>query len=247
MNQDIIVYPAIDIRQGHVVRLLHGDPAQETVYGDDPVAMAQRWQQAGAEWLHVVNLDGTLGEAELALDTLHGLAEVGLPIQFGGGLRTLEDAQQALNAGARRVILGTMVVKEPELAGVAVKRFGAEAVVVALDARGDQVATHGWQQASSWTPLDLGRRLAHMGVIHALYTDISRDGDLSGVNVEATAQLARATGLRVIASGGVATLDDIRRLRETGTVAGVITGKALYSGAFTLEAALDIAKGDLSC
>jgi phosphoribosylformimino-5-aminoimidazole carboxamide ribotide isomerase len=237
----MIVYPAIDIRKGRVVRLLHGDPDQETVYGDDPVAMAQRWQAAGAEWLHVVNLDGTLGDAEFALDTLHALAGVGLPIQFGGGLRTLNDAQQALDAGATRVILGTMVVREPGLAGAAVERFGAESVVVALDAKGDQVATHGWQQVSAWTPVDLGKRFAEMGVIHALYTDISRDGDLSGVNVEATAQLARDTGLSVIASGGVATLDDIRGLRETGAVAGVITGKALYSGAFTLEAALEAA------
>jgi phosphoribosylformimino-5-aminoimidazole carboxamide ribotide isomerase len=238
----MIVYPAIDIRKGRVVRLLYGDPDNETVYGDDPVAMAHRWQAAGAEWLHVVNLDGTLGDAEFALDTLRALVGVGLPIQFGGGLRTLDETQQALDAGATHVILGTMVVKEPNLAGAAVERFGAEAVVVALDAKGDQVATHGWQEVSAWTPTDLGKRFAEMGVIHALYTDISRDGDLSGVNVEATAQLARDTGLSVIASGGVATLDDIQRLRETGAIAGVITGKALYSGAFTLEAALRTAK-----
>lgn len=240
----MIVYPAIDIRKGRVVRLLYGDPKRETVYGDDPVAMAQRWQSAGAEWLHVVNLDGTLGDAEFALDTLRGLSGVGLPIQFGGGLRTLDDAQQALDAGATRVILGTMVVKEPELAGAAVERFGAAAVVVALDAKGDQVATHGWQEVSTWTPTDLGKKFAEMGVVHALYTDISRDGDLSGVNVEATAQLARDTGLSVIASGGVATLEDIQRLRETSEIAGVITGKALYSGAFTLEAALRVAAVD---
>lgn len=240
----MIVYPAIDIRQGRVVRLLYGDPNQETVYGDDPVAMAQRWQNAGAEWLHIVNLDGTLGDAEFALDTLRALAEVGLPIQFGGGLRTLDDAQQALDAGATRVILGTMVVKEPELAGAAVERFGAEAVVVALDAKGGQVATHGWQEVSTWTPTDLGQRFADMGVIHALYTDISRDGDLSGVNVAATADLARATGLSVIASGGVATLNDIKRLCATDAIAGVITGRALYSGAFTLEDALKTAKGE---
>jgi phosphoribosylformimino-5-aminoimidazole carboxamide ribotide isomerase len=234
----MIVYPAIDVRHGHVVRLLYGDPEQETVYGDDPAAMAERWKTAGAAWLHVVNLDGTLGEATLALETLRALAGVGLPIQFGGGLRTLNDVQKALDAGAARVILGTMVVREPELAGAAVERFGAEKIVVALDAKGDQVATHGWQQVSAWTPVDLGKRFAAMGVIHALYTDVSRDGDLSGVNVAATANLARETGLRVIASGGVASLDDIQRCRETGVIAGVITGKALYSGAFTLEAAL---------
>ncbi len=210
----MIVYPAIDLRQGRVVRLVHGDPGQETVHSDDPLATAERWKAAGAEWLHVVNLDGALGEATLALDTLRALAGVGLPIQFGGGLRTLDDAQQALDAGAARVILGTMVVKEPDLAGAAVQRFGAEKIVVALDAKGDQVATHGWQQVSAWTPVELGKRFAAMGVIHALYTDVSRDGDLSGVNVAATVKLARQTGLQVIASGGVASLDDVQRCRE---------------------------------
>ena len=238
----MIVYPAIDVRHGRVVRLLYGDPDRETVYGDDPAAMAQRWKTAGAAWLHVVNLDGTLGEATLALETLRALAEVGLPIQFGGGMRTLDDVQKALDAGAARVILGTMVVKEPALAGAAVERFGAEKIVVALDAKGDQVATHGWQQVSAWTPVELGKRFAALGVIHALYTDVSRDGDLSGVNVAATATLARETGLRVIASGGVASLDDVRRCRETGVIAGVITGKALYSGAFSLEEAIKIAE-----
>jgi phosphoribosylformimino-5-aminoimidazole carboxamide ribotide isomerase len=241
----MIVYPAIDLRRGRVVRLVHGDPNRETVHSDNPVETAARWKTAGASWLHVVNLDGALGEATLALETLRALAGVGLPIQFGGGMRSLGDAQQALDAGAARVILGTMVVQNPALAAAAVARFGAEAVVVALDAKGDQVATHGWQQVSAWTPVDLGQRFAEMGVVHALYTDVSRDGDLSGVNVEATAKLARETGLSVIASGGVAALDDVRRCRETGVIAGVITGKALYSGAFTLEEALRIVQGKM--
>jgi phosphoribosylformimino-5-aminoimidazole carboxamide ribotide isomerase len=240
----MIVYPAIDLRQGRVVRLVHGDPNRETVYSDNPVETAERWKTAGAAWLHVVNLDGALGEATLALETLRALAGAGLPIQFGGGLRSLDDAQKALDAGAARVILGTMVGKDPDQAVVAVARFGAKAVVVALDAKGDQVATHGWQQVSAWTPVDLGKRFAAMGVIHALYTDVSRDGDLSGVNVDATAKLARETGLRVIASGGVASLDDVRRCRETSEIAGVIIGKALYSGAFTLEEALRIVQGE---
>lgn len=238
----MIVYPAIDVRGGRVVRLLHGDPDQETVYGDDPAATAQRWQSAGAAWLHVVNLDGALGEAESALDTLRAIAEVGLPVQFGGGMRSLEDVRRALDAGAARVLLGTMAVAQPDIARAAVNAFGAERIAVALDARGDRVATHGWQEVSTWTPVELGKVFAQMGVIHALYTDITRDGDLSGVNVDATAKLARETGLNVIASGGVATLDDIRRCRDTGNIAGVITGKALYSGAFTLEAALEAAK-----
>jgi len=240
---NMIVYPAIDVRKGRVVRLLYGDPNQETVYGDEPAEVAGRWKDAGATWLHVVNLDGALGEAENALDTLRAIAGVGLPVQFGGGMRALDDVRKALEAGAARVILGTMAVTQPDVARLAVEEFGAEQIAVALDARGDRVATHGWQQVSAWTPAELGKTFAQMGVIHALYTDVSRDGDLSGVNVEATADLARETGLQVIASGGVATLDDITRCRETGAIAGVITGKALYSGAFTLEAALQAAKG----
>jgi phosphoribosylformimino-5-aminoimidazole carboxamide ribotide isomerase len=240
-DSDMIVYPAIDLRGGRVVRLLHGDPSQETVHSDDPVATARRWQAAGATWLHVVNLDGALGEATLALDTLRAIAAVGLPVQFGGGLRTLDDAARVLEAGAARAVLGTLAVQQPDLAGAAVERFGAEAVTVALDARGDRVATHGWQQVSVWTPAELGQRFAGMGVLHALYTDVSRDGDLSGVNVAATAQLTRDTGLRVIASGGVASLDDVRRCRATGAVAGVVIGKALYAGAFTLQDALHAA------
>ena len=234
----MIVYPAIDIRRGRVVRLVHGDPERETVHGDDPVAVATRWRDAGAEWLHVVNLDGALGEAAQALDVLQAIAALGVPVQFGGGLRSLDDAARALDAGASRVILGTLAVREPEQAGEAVARFGADAVAVALDARGDRVATHGWQQVSAWTPAELGRRFAEMGVRHALFTDVSRDGDLSGVAVEATAALARETGLAVIASGGVAGLDDLRALRAAGDIAGVVIGKALYTGALRLEDAL---------
>jgi len=238
----MIVYPAIDIRRGRVVRLVHGDPERETVHGDDPVAVATRWRDAGAEWLHVVNLDGALGEAAQALDVLQAIAALGVPVQFGGGLRSLDDAARALDAGASRVILGTLAVREPEQAGEAVARFGADAVAVALDARGDRVATHGWQQVSAWTPAELGRRFAEMGVRHALFTDVSRDGDLSGVAVEATAALARETGLAVIASGGVAGLDDLRALRAARDIAGVVIGKALYTGALRLEDALEAAK-----
>ena len=140
------------------------------------------------------------------------------------------------------MILGTLAVRAPEQAGEAVRRLGTDAVAVALDARGERVATHGWQQLSAWTPTDLGRRFAALGVRHALFTDVSRDGDLSGVAVEATAALARDTGLAVIASGGVASLDDLRALRAAGDIAGVVIGQALYSGVFTLPEALDAAR-----
>lgn len=238
----MIIYPAIDLRGGKVVRLRYGDPSQQTVYNEDPLAAARDWQQQGASWLHVVNLDGTLGEATLNLDTLQKIANLGLPVQFGGGLRKLDDAARALDAGAARVVLGTLVVREPDAAGQAVERFGVEAVAVALDAKDGLVSTHGWQQQSDWTPVELGKCFADDGVRHALYTDINRDGVLTGVNVEATAQLARKTGLSVIASGGVASLDDIHALIQADVpIAGVVIGKALYSDAFTLTEALEAA------
>jgi len=237
----VIIYPAIDMRGGKVVRLVEGDPDRQTVHGNDPVQVAHRWKDAGAEWLHVVNLDGALGEAALNLDMLKVLSRVGLPVEFGGGLRNLGDAKAALDAGAARVVLGTMVVKEPELAEQAVREFGAEAIAVALDSKDGKVATHGWQETSTFTPTDLGKQFASMGVVHALYTDISRDGNLKGVNVEASAQLAHNTGLQVIASGGVASLEDVKRLKAAGNIAGVVIGKALYAGAFRLEEALQLA------
>ncbi len=239
-----VIYPAIDLRGGKVVRLRHGDPGQQTTYHENPVAVARRWQNAGANWLHVVNLDGALGEEGVTnLDMLTRLALMGLRIQFGGGLRSLDDAARALEAGASRVILGTLAVQQPEQAKEAVRRFGGEAVVVALDAKDGKVATHGWQSPTPWTPAELGRDFAAMGVRYALFTDISRDGDLQGVNVEATARLAEETGLRVLASGGVASLEDIRALRAAQPpLDGVVIGKALYAETFTLEEALAAAQ-----
>lgn len=236
----MIIYPAIDLRGGRVVRLVQGDPNRQTTYSDDPVSIARRWAESGAAWLHVISLDGTLGEAAPNLETLARLAQVGPKVQFGGGLRTLDDIQRAVDAGAVRAILGTAAIKNPELAGEAVARVGEEAVAIALDARGGLVATHGWKEASDWTPIELGSQMARMGVRHILYTDIDRDGGLTGVNIDATVALAEQTGLSVIASGGVASLDDIRALRASGKVAGVVIGQALYTGAFTLQEALQI-------
>lgn len=238
----MIIYPAIDIRGGRVVRLLYGNPEMESVYGDNPVAVAHEWKLRGAEWVHVVNLDGALGENETALDTLREIAHVGLKVQFGGGIRSIESVQMALDAGATRVVLGTLLVKQPELAPELVARFGPETITVALDAKGDKVTTHGWQESSPWTPAEIGKQLAINGLKHALYTDVSKDGDLSGVNVDATADLARQTGLAVIASGGVSSLDDIRNVKANSDIAGVVIGRALYAKMFSLEDALAIAK-----
>jgi len=220
--------------------------------------VARRWVTQGAEWLHVVNLDGALGKSQIANRKSQKtrlprnpqrLQEIcaavpGTRIQFGGGLRTLEDVEQALELGAARVVLGTAAVQEPELVAEAVQRFGAERVAVALDARQGRVAIHGWRETSEVTSATLGRAMRERGVRYALYTDIARDGMLMGVNVEATAALAQATGLQVIASGGVATLDDVRRLRAQKAcgIVGVIIGQALYNGALSLPDALRAAR-----
>lgn len=244
----MIVYPAVDIRGGQVVRLRQGDPDRQIVYGDNPIEAAQRWADEGAEWIHVVNLDGTFSDADFNLQLLRDIAQIGPPVQFGGGLREVQDIEHALEAGAARVVLGTLVVRLPYIAEEAVKAVGAEAIAVALDARHGQVLTHGWQQQSGWTAIELGQRFARMGVKYALYTDISRDGELRGVNVESTAQLARDTGLSVIASGGVASLSDITALKQAanglqkGEIAGVVIGRALYSGALALQDAIAGAK-----
>lgn len=228
------------------MRLLHGDPNQETRFSDDPLATAQRWVDEGTRWLHVVNLDGALiGKGVPNLAALQAiLNEVDVSVQFGGGLRSLADAQRVLDMGVSRVIMGTAVVQNTDFAAEALDTFGAGRVVFALDARGGRVATYGWQDVSDWTPVALGRELAKMGAVHALYTDITRDGDMSGVNVTATAELARKTGLSVIASGGVSSLDDVVALRDSGAgIAGVVIGKALYLGAFQLSHAIKLAGG----
>ena len=240
----MIVYPAIDLRRGKVVRLLYGDPNRETHFGDDPVATARRWVDEGARWLHVINLDGALiGKGAPNLAALQELLKaVEIPIQFGGGMRSMDHVQRALDMGVSRVILGTAAVSNLDFAVEALESYGAARVAFALDAREGRVATHGWQETSEWTPVDLGRELAKLGAVHALYTDISRDGDMTGVNVKATAELARQTGLSVIASGGVASLDDIIALRDCGAdIAGVVIGKALYLEAFPLSHAIKLA------
>lgn len=241
----MIVYPAIDLHGGRVVRLKYGDPAQQTVYSDDPVSVARRWREAGAEWLHVVNLDGALGEADAGanLDAARKVAQsTGIRVQFGGGLRDAESVARAFDAGVARAVLGTAAVRRPEFAAEMVARWGAERVMVALDARAGRVSIQGWQEASDWSPIELGRRLAILGVRHALYTDVGRDGAGAGVNVAVTAALARATGLQVVASGGAASLDDVRAVKAARVVAGVVIGRALYEGAVDLREALEVAR-----
>ncbi len=243
----ITIFPAIDLRRGRCVRLKQGAPDAETVFSDDPAAMARRWARQGAAWLHVVNLDGAFGDAPkdaalpINLQRLREIREsVELPIQFGGGVRTPDDIARALELGATRVALGTIAVKNPAIVVQALARFGPERIVIGIDARDGMVATHGWLSTSDVRAVDLARAMKEAGVQRVVYTDISRDGMLTGVNVAASVDLARTSGLRVIASGGVGSLEDIRALtaHEADGVEGVIVGQALYTGRFTLAQAL---------
>jgi phosphoribosylformimino-5-aminoimidazole carboxamide ribotide isomerase len=240
----MIIYPAIDLRGGKVVRLKEGNPNQQTVFSDDPLATAQGWIDQGAAWIHMVNLDGTFANANDNGRILESVARLGVPVQFGGGMRTMSDIEGAFERGASRVVLGTILVQQPDVSLEALERWGAERICIGLDARDGKIATHGWQTTADMTPTELGKQMAAQGARHALYTDVSRDGKLGGVNIEGTAQLARETGLGVIASGGVSKLDDIRGLAATKAVAGVVIGMALYMGQIQLSDALAIAGGE---
>lgn len=244
----MIVYPAIDLRQGRCVRLRQGDAQAETVFADDPVDAAKRWADEGAGWLHLVNLDGALGESGAAnLAALERvLSAVSLPVQFGGGMRSLGDIERILGMGAKRVILGTVAVREPNVVRQALADHGPERICVGIDARDGMVAINGWLETSEVTAATLAQEMAAAGVRHVVFTDVSRDGMLSGVNVAATRDLARASGLGVIASGGVASIEDVRAVKacEADGVSGVIVGMALYTGALDLGEALRVARGE---
>lgn len=229
--------PAIDLRGGKCVRLLHGDFAQETIFGDDPAAMARRWQEAGATRLHVVDLEGSRDGAprnQAAVAAI--LRSVTIPVQVAGGIRDEDGALRLLSLGAARVVLGTAAVRDPALVLRLVAR-APEAVVVALDAREGVVRTDGWTESGGVGVADLAARMESLGVRRFLYTDIGRDGDLRGPNLAAYASLQRQCQAAIIASGGVGSLADLVALRDSG-VEAVVVGRALYTGAVELPAAL---------
>jgi len=236
------ILPAIDIKEGQCVRLYKGDFEQETVYGE-PVEMAKLWAKKGAQRLHIVDLDGAKAGEPQNLELITEIKEtVDLPLQVGGGIRNRKMIKQYLENGVDRVIIGTAAIKNPELVIAALEEFGAERIVVGIDAKNGQVATEGWVETAATTAVELGKKMKQQGVKWVVYTDISRDGTLTGPNIESTRQLAEETGLNVIASGGVSSLDDIRQVKkiESVGVKGVITGKALYSGSLDLEEAIDL-------
>ncbi len=239
-NKEWAIYPAIDLRRGRVVRLKQGDPKQETRYADDPLAVARRWQEAGAEWLHVVNLDGAFGERSQENQTaLECILTTGLRVQFGGGVRDPKMLHRVIEMGVNRVIIGTAAIEDPSLVDFGLRIFGAERIAVGIDARKGRVRTHGWGLATSIPALTLARHSASQGVRWVIFTDVARDGMGSGLNLEATTQLAQKTGLHVIASGGVASLEDVRQTCAAG-LSGVIIGRALYEGQVALEDVLRI-------
>jgi phosphoribosylformimino-5-aminoimidazole carboxamide ribotide isomerase len=235
MMAEFVVYPAIDMRGGKVVRLAQGDPARQTVYGDDPAAVARRWLGEGAQWLHVVNLDGSFGEVGAAnAAALERIVATGARVQLGGGMRALADIERALGLGVARAIIGTAAIENPALVREAIERFGPERIGGGIDARDGRVRVRGWLEDTGVDATVLADQLREAGVTTIVFTDIARDGVGAGVNVDATKALADATGLQIIASGGVASAEDVRRVRAAG-LAGVIIGRALYEGQVDLR------------
>ena len=236
----MILYPAIDLKEGRCVRLIRGDMEQATVFNDDPSAQAAKFAEAGASWLHLVDLDGAFaGRPVNALAVEAIMNVVGIPVQLGGGIRTLETIEGWLKCGVMRVILGTAAVKDPGLVMRACREFPGH-IAVGIDARGGRVAVEGWAEETDIQAIELARNFADAGVDAIIYTDIDRDGVLQGANIPATAELAGAVSIPVIASGGVSSLTDIRVLIAEQKIAGAIIGRALYDGRIDLGEALKL-------
>ena len=234
-----IIYPAIDLRAGKVVRLKEGDPNRMTSYSDDPEEMAKKWLSMGATWLHVVNLDGAFGENDNANRTaLESILKLGARVQFGGGMRSLKKKKKAIELGVRRVVLGTIAIEEPQVVEDALKKFGVEQIAVGIDARDGMVSVRGWKNDSKTSAADLALHMRTFGLRTVIFTDIRRDGLGSGLNIPSTRELADVSGLDVIASGGVHTLDDVIAARNA-KLAGAIIGRALYEGTIDLKEALN--------
>ncbi len=240
----MIIYPAIDIKDGRCVRLLQGKEDQVTIYDEDPVAVALNWQKQGAEFVHVVDLDGAFQGKPANADVVTKIVQaLDVPVQFGGGVRTIEAIKELLESGVGQVVLGTIAFTEPTLFQRALEMFD-DRIVVGLDGRQGNVAIEGWTKDTGDDVVATGRRLADMGVHRLIFTDISRDGMQIGPNIETTESLARAAGVPITASGGVGGLEDVRNLKalEAAGVEGVIIGKALYERAFTLREAIEAAR-----
>lgn len=239
------VFPAIDLRRGRCVRLEKGDADRETVYGDDPLAVARSFAEAGAAWIHVVDLDAAFGDGSNRALIRRIVESTGLKVQTGGGLRSEDDLAEVLDAGAARAVIGTAAIESPELVRRAVERWGADRIAVGLDARGRRPAARGWTEESGVDLFDLAARMVEMGARTIVHTDIERDGMLQGPNLALSAELARATGAGVIVSGGVAGGDDVAAAARAGEgIVGIIVGKAIYEERIDLREAIRAAKGE---
>ena len=234
----MILYPAIDLKDGQCVRLLRGEMSAATVFGDDPAAQAEAFQAAGCEWLHLVDLNGAFAGTPVNAAAVEAiLSRISVPAQLGGGIRDMATIAAWLDKGLARVILGTVAVENPDLVRQAAQAFPGQ-IAVGIDARKGFVATKGWATETSIQATDLARSFEDAGVCAIIYTDIDRDGAMQGPNIDATEALARAVSIPVIASGGVSSLADLIALRDTGVIAGAISGRALYDGALDLASAL---------
>ena len=232
------LYPAIDIKDGRCVRLQQGRFDQVKVYSDSPAEIAALWESKGASFLHLVDLDGALKGRSANADCIRQIVQtVKIPTELGGGIRSLRDIEEVLDLGVYRAIIGTKAVEDPRMLREAVKQFGAEHIAVGIDAKNGLVAVNGWEQVSQVSAMDLALQMKDMGVQTIIYTDISRDGMLSGPNVDVTKRLSDATGLDVVASGGVSCMEDLRRIHRAG-IHGAIIGKALYEERVALEEAV---------
>lgn len=240
----MLMIPAIDLKEGRCVRLRQGRMEDDTVFSEDPVAMAERWQADGARRLHLVDLDGAFAGAPRHAEVIGAIARAcpDLPLEVGGGIRNFETIEAYLDAGVSWAIIGTQAVRDPDFVIEACRRYPGR-IIVGLDARDGRVAVEGWAEASSYDAVDFARGFAHAGVAALIYTDIGRDGMMKGVNIKATVRIARAAGVPVIASGGMTTLEDVRALAETGepNIGGAIIGRALYEGTIDLAEAQQLA------
>lgn len=241
----MLVVPAIDLRDGRCVRLTQGRSSEMRVYDSEPLDVAKRFADAGAELIHVVDLDGAFaGRGSPNRSIVSELVkEVGIPIQFGGGIRSVDDIVELIDKGVARVVLGTLATESLETLGLIVERFD-EAIAVAIDARDGRVMSRGWENMTESTAVELSAKVAAVGVNRIVYTDIARDGMFTGVNIEQTNAVARSTAISITASGGIGSLDDIENLRENAhpLIDSVVVGKALYERRFTLKDAIEIAK-----
>lgn len=245
----MILFPAIDLKDGNCVRLYKGDMDQATVFNDDPGDQGKQFADAGCEWLHIVDLNGAFAGRPVNGDAVESiLAKVNVPVQLGGGIRDLKTIADWIEKGISRVILGTIALRDPQIVISAAKAFPGK-VAVGIDARGGMVAVEGWAETSDMSAIDLGKKFEDAGVCSIIYTDIDRDGTMEGLNVDSTIELANALSIPVIASGGVASLDDLKILKAaaakaTGTIEGAISGRALYDGSLDIRDAIAFLKGD---